>query len=142
MSDVAGLIRDPIETWAKLKLVPWIALEYDGVTYEPEDSAGALREFWARLTILYGDAFEETMGPEDVGHNRITGVAVLDVFGEPGKGTGPLTKKADEARAVFNRITLDGIEFGPTSGPSAPRVEREGWLMVSLRTPFAAFEVH
>lgn len=140
-SDVAGL-RDVIETHARDSLTPWIALTFDGVTYEPEDSSGALREFWARLTILFGDTFAETMGEESVGENLLTGVVVLDFFGQPGLGSGPLIEKADLGRDLFNRKTISGVEFDPTSGPGEPRDDREGWLMVSLRTPFQAHEVH
>lgn len=142
MSSAVASVRDSIETHARDQLASWIPLTFDGVTFEPEDSAGALREFWARLTILFGDAFEATMGPEEVGENVVTGVVVIDLFGEPGYGTGPLLEKADMIRDVFNRQALDGIEFRPTSGPTAPRSEREGWLTVSLRTPFEVDEVY
>jgi hypothetical protein len=104
--------------------------------------AGTLREFWARLSILYGDTFEATMGEEYVGENLLTGVVVIDVFGTPGRGAGPLVEKADMVRDVFNRKTLGEIDFLPTSGPGRPINDREGWLMVSLRTPFEVHEVY
>lgn len=139
MSNTVAAVRDVIETHFRDSLGEWIPVTFDGVTYEPETSDGTLRDFWARVTILYGDAFEATMGPEDVGENVLTGVVIIDVFGQPGFGAGPLTEKADEARALFNSKTIDDIEFGPSSGPGVPRQDREGWLHVSVRT---AFEVH
>ena len=145
-SAVATTIRDPIETHARDQLTPWIPLTFDGVTFEPEDDSGALREFWARLTILYGDAFESTMGDEGVGENVLVGAVVVDLFGPPGHGKGPLIEKADQVRDLFNRKTFDigdtEIEFQPTSGPGEPRVDREGYLVVSLRTPFEVQEIY
>lgn len=145
-SQLDAWVREPIETHVREELAPWIPLTFDGVTFEPEDDSGALRQFWARCTILFGDAFEATMGDEGEGENMIAGVVVLDLFGSPGAGRGPLLAKADQARSVFNRRTLatdgDPIEFQPTSGPSKPREEREGWLMVSLRTAFEAHETY
>jgi hypothetical protein len=139
MSNLAASVRDVIETRFRDVLGAWIPVTFDAVTYEPEESGGALRELWARVTILYGDAFEATMGPEDVGENMLTGVVIIDVFGRPGLGAGPLLEKADEARVLFNSKTIGDIEFGPSSGPGVPREDREGWLHVAVRT---AFEVH
>ncbi len=141
-SAIATTAREPIEAHARDQLLPWIALTFDGVTFEPEEESGALRDYWVRLTILFGDAFEATMGEEEVGENVITGVAVLDVFGQPGLGNGPLLEKADMVRDVFNRKTLGDIEFMPTSGPGRPVNDRQGWLMTTLRTPFEVHEVY
>lgn len=134
-------VRDVIETYCRDRLGEWIPLTFEAVTSEPEESDGDLREFWARLTVLFGEAFEATMGPEDVGENVLTGVVVLDLFGASGLGAGPLLEKADEARALFSSKTIEDIEFGPSSGPGVPRDDREGWLHVSVRTPFEVHEV-
>lgn len=134
--------RDTIEFVYREEL-PFLRLEFDGVTHEPTDATGALREFWARIAIRFGDAVESTMGDEDVGENEIFGVAILDLFGAPGAGRGRLIEQADEIRCILSRKTIDGVEFGPTSGPGEPVTDpREGWLQVSMRTAFTIHEVH
>jgi len=134
--------RDTIEE-AYRQALPFMRLEFDGVTHSPVDATGALRDFWARITIIFGDATESTMGDENVGENQIFGVAILDMFGAPGAVRGQLLVKADDARRVLSRKTIDGVEFGPTSGPGEPVTDtRDAWLQVSLSTRFTIHEVH
>jgi len=125
MQGVAVTIEQHFETaWAALTEV-----DYGGGDFEPPDAS------WVRHTIRWGDAFEDSQGP----NARITGVVILQLFGKPGGGYGPLTQLGDAARDVFNLVDMDGgIEFRPASGPVEVKSDDEAWLQVNVS---AAFEV-
>jgi len=104
-------------------------VDYGGGDFEPPDAS------WVRHTIRWGDAFEDSQGP----NARIIGVVTLQLFGKPGRGLGALTQLGDAARDVFNLVDLTGgIEFGPASGPVEVKSDDEAWLQVNVS---AAFEV-
>lgn len=113
-------------------------IAFTGVAFEPPADLG----FWMRCTVRFGDAFEDAMGVDEGGTrgSRVAGVVILNVFGKPGRGDGPLVALADIARGVFNMQDVDGVRFGPTSPPTPPETDRQGWRGVALFTPFEVDE--
>lgn len=117
-SAIEGRVK---ERWAET------ALQFAGVDQEPVGDA------WLRVSLLWGDAFEEAMGiaPE----STVVGVVVLDLFGAPKRGYGPLQRLGDTARDLFNMVDLGAVRFGPSTAPRQIE-EREGWLQVQVSTAF------
>lgn|GEM_PF-1436510 len=99
--------------WADRTPIAWANVDFD-----PPDDAE-----WARFSILWGDAFEDSMGGDGVMENVIVGVVMVSIFGPPGGGLGTLNGHANVVRDTFNLKDLGGgIEFGAVS-PPAPRTE-------------------
>lgn len=79
---------------------------------------------WLEAAVLFGEAFEDTMGGAGAGGNMIVGVVNVNIFGPRGVGYGDLDRIADIVRNVFNRLTSSGVRF---SAPSpAKRITTEG----------------
>ncbi|HEX7048654.1 MAG TPA: phage tail terminator-like protein [Longimicrobiales bacterium] len=106
---------------------------WEGVDFTPPASE------WVRLSILWGDAFEQTMGGPAVGKNEVVGVVSVTLFYPPGRGTGVLEGLADDVRDIFNRAEVSGVRFGAPSGPKPAR-ERDGWVQTTVDVPFTVEE--
>ncbi len=106
---------------------------WGGTHFDPPDSD------WSRLSFLWGDGFEHTMGGPDRGKNELIGVVTVQLFVPPGEGTGQLEVYADGVRNIFNRQVVSGVRFGAPSGPRAAS-QREGWLQVDIDIPFTVEE--
>ena len=92
---------------------------------------------YLRVDVLWGASFMQTMEP--TGRNNTVGVLVLTLFGRKGKGMGELLGLADTARDMVNRVTLTGVDFFASSGPT-PQETVDGWMQVQVTTPFQVTE--
>lgn len=137
----AGAIRSRFSTqWASLrsynapKLKERVA--WDNVPFTPPDAE------WVRLSILWGDGFEMTAGDTGVGETETVGVVSVQIFTQPGTGSGLAEQMAEDARDIFNRVDLSGsgyvIRFGAPSGPKP--AQRDGWWQQIVDTPFSLEE--
>ena len=72
-------------------------------------------------------------------YNRITGLVVVNIFNQPGIGTGPGMIIGNRVRKLYNRLNLDGIVFDAPSGPqvlSNPRPEAKSQTQVRVTFEF------
>lgn len=108
-------------------------VEFEGTKFGKPDAE------WARLTILWGNAFVDTMN----GRNVAVGVVSVQVFVQPGNGTGALEGYCDDVRDIFSRKELSGatymVRFDAASAPR-PTPDDDGWLVMLVDVPFTAEE--
>ena len=108
-------------------------IQWEGLDFRPPNGP------WLRVAILWGEAFEQTIGGPGIGKNEVVGVLSLSIFGRPGRGTGELEAYADVLRDAFNRAEIGKVRFGAPSGPR-PAQEREGWIQMVVDIPFTLEE--
>lgn len=109
-------------TWTAAANVAW-----PGVDFTPPTE-------WMRPTILWGEAFMESMSSS--GTNTIVGVFVMEFYARPGSGLGTLYGWADAARDLFDRVSVGSVEFAAAAGPLRVNVDETEWLQVNVRVPF------
>ncbi len=67
-------------------------------------------DYWIRLSIKFGSAFEGELGPNGVGVR--TGVVMIDIFAPSGSGSKQALTYAATIEGLFRRKALSGIIFG------------------------------
>jgi hypothetical protein len=92
---------------------------------------------WIQPTILWGDGFIQTKN----GRNTIAGLLNINVYGEPGKGWGPVSQTGDSVRDLVNRVEVSGVRFGAPSGPRPVPSPDLKWVQANVRIPFTVDEV-
>lgn len=75
---------------------------------------------WLEPSIIWGDGIASTMGAVGSGgaRNTITGLLQMNLFIQSGEGAGLLTRLADTARDMINRLEVSGVRFDVPSGPT------------------------
>ena len=110
------------------------AVTLDNEKFEPPVDAA-----WVRVATRHFGANQETLG--GVGRRKFErqGIASIQVFGQLDKGSRAADTLAQQARAVFEGKTIDGIRFrdvvvreiGPT----------ESWYQINVEAEFEYTEV-
>lgn len=118
-------------------------VQFGGTLFNPPDPDEANNRFeWVRVSILWGDAFELTIGDAGVGENEIIGVLSVAVFVPGGAGEGELEQLCSLIRSMFDRMDVGSLRFGAPSGPKPgpPAVENDGWEQRVIDVPFTLEE--
>ena len=89
---------------------------------------------WIRLTILHYDTNPTSIGSVVCSSDRIDGEVILSVFVRENKGSGRTREILDLLYPIFNRKTINGINF--RSGVLSEIPPINGWYMVNLGTDF------
>lgn len=106
------------------------------VVYPNAETTKPTRGPWGRLTILPGQRVK-TEVPSN-GTRRQVGVAVLQLFDEPGKGDGTLLEIADAINALFDGVTVSGVRF---LTPSINVIGvQDGWFQINVECPYNSDE--
>ncbi len=108
--------------WAAGTNVAW-----HGVDFSPPTE-------WVRPTLIWGDGQLESMSSSGV--NTIDGVFVMQFFARPGSGLGTLYGWADNARDLFDRVTVGSVEMLAAGGPVRVNEDDTEWLQVNVTVPF------
>lgn len=117
-------------------------IQYPNTAYTPP-AIDATPAQWAKVDLLWGDAFPATMAAVGSGaaRNTIAGLLQITVLGPLGVGEGDLNALANKFRDAFNRQDFSGVRCGVVSGPS-PSPDPEGaWRQRMLRVPFTVDEL-
>lgn len=148
LNAAAGVIRDRFKTrWMQARSYDEAECEarvqFGATVFDPPavDEVDEHYE-WIRFTILWGDAFELTIGDTDVGENEIVGVLSIAVFVPTGSGEGELETLCSLIRPIFDRLDIENLKFGAPSAPKPgpPAVENDGWEQRVIDVPFTLEE--
>jgi len=96
-------------------------------------------DLWCRLSILFGDSFQASIGAPSSNRYRDTGVVVAQLFLPLGKGDKQLYQTAGYIKTAFKSVSVSGVVFRT---PSVKRVGRsENFWQVNVSCPFYADEI-
>ena len=148
LNAAAGAIRDRFRTrWMQARGYDVDEfnrrVQFGATLFNPPDPDEANERFeWVRVSILWADAFELTIGDQGVGENEIVGVVSIAVFVRSGEGEGELETLCNLIRPIFDRVDLGNLRFGAPSGPKPgpPAVENDGWEQRVIDVPFTLEE--
>lgn len=96
-------------------------------------------DLWCRMTVLFGDSFQASIGSPGSNRFRDTGVMVAQLFLPNGKGEKDIWVMAGYIKAAFRAVSVSGVKFRV---PSAKRIGRNGnFLQVNVSCPFYVDEI-
>jgi hypothetical protein len=129
VSTLNGVIIDDEDDVVPAGKVPFVLP--NGPTYEPDP---AVAPTWARLEITNGLSRQAGQFSVSQRRYRHLGVAVVNVFTEPGSGDGSIREVADGVFTIFASQLVTGVQFFTprlvVNGPSGP------WYQVTVLAPF------
>lgn len=92
---------------------------------------------WVRVTMLDGSGQQTSLGSTSL--DRHAGVLVVQVFTPVGEGDDRARWLADQAAAIFRKVTVSGVLF---QVPGVTRVGRtETWLQMNVACPYQRDEL-
>lgn len=118
---IAGRIK---ERW------PSSSIAWPGVTFTPPKAA------WLRPNLLWGDGSQLTID----GYNEVVAILRTQFFDVPGSGFDAMHRLADDFRALFDGLTISGVEFGAASGLKPATEPTEQWIQGVVDIPVRVFE--
>lgn len=104
-------VRQTVENYIATN---WTAtpIQFENVPFDIPESGE-----WIRVNILPGTGFAETLGTS--GYNMYTGLIYIAVFAPENTGTAQMLVYSDALMDLFNRKTINEINFGAPSLRSA-----------------------
>jgi hypothetical protein len=105
---------------------------YDNQKGEPDGA-----RLWTRVSMISTESVLAAMGAKR--RFRHPALLVLQLYDEPGRGTGTLDAIIDAAQTYFRGLTAAGIKYLVPSRLIVGRVE--DWYQVNLQVPLYADDV-
>lgn len=132
-SDLENTLKQAVEQRLETQWAAATAIHWPNQNFDPPSTGE-----WIEPALIGGDG-GYLSGGSGVTGNRIVGVLSVNVFGQPGAGTGRLWELADNVRDIFSRWAAgNNIFFGV---PSAPReVRNPARPQVVVTIPFQGRE--
>jgi hypothetical protein len=126
-------IRSTIEQRiaTELRQAPPYPIKWANAPFDPPNNAP-----WVDVSILYGDDAYATIA----GFNRQNGTLVVGIYSPVGAGAATALALADRIKALFDRVTVDGIIFNAANGPATVTPSPEAYNQMQLVITFEAYQ--
>jgi len=117
---------------AEMRQAPPYPVHYSNAPFNPPNNAP-----WVEISLRFGDDAYATVA----GFNRQNGVLAVNVYAPIGDGTAVALTIAERIKALFDRVTVDGIIFQAANGPSQVLPSSpEAYYQAQIVIPFEAYQ--
>ena len=131
-------IRSTIEARLATELAnsPALPVVFHNMAYEPTPSSE-----WVQCLTAFGNNEYLGHGATTNSYNRITGLALFNVFTPLGLGPGANYDICERIRDLYNRVIVSGVFFDAPTGPEAlASPAPEGYFQTQVRVTFEFIE--
>jgi hypothetical protein len=110
-------------------------IAFRNVSFRPPNNST-----WLQCEIIFTESSYLSLGGTTESDNDLSGLIVVDVFSPKGIGAALNLPLADRAYNLFNRIELNDIYFGSSSGPDIVASNPEAYFQSKMSVNFSIIE--
>ena len=134
LNSIRAIIEGRLAT--ELANSPAIPVVFNNMAYEPTPNSS-----WVQCQVDFGSNEYLSQGSTSDSHNRIVGLAVVNIFSAKGVGPGANYIIGKRIRDLYNRVIVSGVYFDAPVGPEAlASPAPEGYFQTQVRVTFEFIE--
>ena len=134
LNSIRAIIEGRLAT--ELANSPAIPVVFNNMAYEPTPNSS-----WVQCQVDFGSNEYLSQGSTSDSHNRIVGLAVVNIFSAKGVGPGANYIIGKRIRDLYNRVIVSGVYFDAPVGPEAlASPAPEGYFQTQVRVTFESIE--
>jgi len=134
LNSIRAIIEGRLAT--ELANSPAIPVVFNNMAYEPTPNSS-----WVQCQVDFGSNEYLSQGSTSDSHNRIVGLAVVNIFSAKGVGPGANYTIGKRIRDLYNRVIVSGVYFDAPVGPEAlASPAPEGYFQTQVRVTFEFIE--
>ena len=134
LNSIRAIIEGRLAT--ELANSPAIPVVFNNMAYEPTPNSS-----WVQCQVDFGSNEYLSQGSTSDSHNRIVGLAVVNIFSAKGVGPGANYTIGKRIRDLYNRVIVSGVYFDAPVGPEALALPApEGYFQTQVRVTFEFIE--